>query len=137
MPRSLQYSTIRTSSTVLWLCSRARVQLQAVGIMIGGMTWGRVVDTLGRRHPLMLVYFFVAIFGCLGAAAPSYWWFVADRMALGFFLSGFPQMCARERCAVPCRAESRRAAVPLTTNITFMSHAKASHDERSRAGTTS
>jgi MFS family permease len=66
--------------------------LQAVGIMIGGMTWGRVFDTFGRRHPLMLVYFFMAVFGSLGAAAPSYWWFVADRMAYGFFLSGFPQM---------------------------------------------
>ena len=80
------------------------VQLQAVGIMIGGMTWGRVFDAFGRRHPLMLVYFFVAVFGSLGAAAPSYWWFVADRMALGFFLAGFPQMYA---CSALLRAEIR------------------------------
>lgn len=63
--------------------------------MIGGVTWGKIIDGFGRRYPLMLMYLFAAIFGSLGAFAPNYWWFVADRMALGFMMAGFPQMYAR------------------------------------------
>ena len=68
------------------------MQCQALGVALGGIPWGWLIDRAGRRLPVQLAYTLVVLLGIGTAFSPSYEWFLASRFAFGLALACAPQM---------------------------------------------
>lgn len=63
-----------------------------MGVALGGVLWGTLIDRAGRRLPLQLALSLIVLFGFASAFSPSYASFLAVRFGLGIALAGAPQM---------------------------------------------
>ena len=61
-----------------------------IGMGLGSAPWGVACDKYGRKRTLRITTFFIVFFGLATAVAPSYYWLLAIRFCVGFFIASAP-----------------------------------------------